>query len=230
MRRFRRLIALAAILLSAGRTAVALDQARVQQMVGRAAARLRPGVEKMNGGLQSLCALALLKAEVPANSPEIKAAVETVRKRVDPQKGYVPDGDHVYSAGIGAVLLSDADAEANRPYLQAMADYLQTAQRPNGSWDYPDRPPATNGDTSVSHYALLGLWACARAGVDVRPDVWSKAAGWHVTVQNSDGGYSYCPGTTLGTKLGKLNAEHDRQCDRQHVDLLAAPVEHDAVA
>ena len=171
-------------------------------MVGRAAAHLRPQVEKMGGGVQSLCALALLKAEVPANSPEIKAAVDAVRKRVDPAKGYQPDGEHVYSAGIGAVLLADTDAEANRPFLEAMAAYLQSVQRPNGSWDYPDRPPATNGDTSVTHYALLGLWACARAGVEVRPDVWSKAAGWHVAIQNPDGGYAYCPGTTAGAGSG----------------------------
>ncbi len=198
MRRLAFLPVFAALLvLCVSPAAQALDQARVQQMVGRAAANLRGSVQNMSGGLLSLCALALLKAEVPANAPEIVRAVDDVRKRVDPVKGYQPDHDHVYSAGIGAVLLSDADPEANRAYLEAMARYFEGVQRSNGSWDYPNRP-GTDGDTSVTHYALLGLWACARAGVDVRPDVWSKAASWHVSVQNADGGYSYCPGTAVG--------------------------------
>lgn len=176
----------------------AADQARIQQMVGRAASHLKDSVKNLGGGQLSLAALALLKSDLPATSPEIKRAVEEVRKRVDPVKGYRPDYEHIYSAGVGAVLLSDADAEANQPYLQAIANYLQSVQRPNGSWDYPDRPPATNGDTSVTHYALLGLWACTRAGVEVQPETWSKAAAWHVAVQNPDGGYAYCPGVAVG--------------------------------
>jgi hypothetical protein len=198
----RRILAVCWLILSTAPVAQSADQARVQQMVGRAAANLRGKVADMHGGGQSLAALALLKAEIPASSPEIKAAIDAVRKRVDPVKGYQPDHDHAYSAGVGAVLLSDADPQGNLPYLQAIATYLQQFQRPNGSWDYPDRPPATNGDTSVTHYALLGLWACARAGVEVRPDVWAKAAQWHVSAQNADGGFSYCPGTAHGEGAG----------------------------
>ena len=180
---------------------MAADQARVQQMVGRAAASLRVNIKNMHGGPLSLCALALLKADLPVTSPEIQRAIDDVRKRVDPQKGYQPDAEHVYSAGVAAVLLSDADAEANRPYLEAIARYISSVQRANGSWDYPNRPQ-TNGDISVTHYALLGLWACARAGVEIQSTVWSKAATWHVASQNPDGGFAYCPGTTEGTGPG----------------------------
>ena len=138
-----------------------------------------------------------MKAGVPANSPEISTAIDEVRKRVDPVKGYQDDGEHYYAAGVGAVLLSDADAEGNRPYLIAIAKFIQDGQRQNGCWDYPSRVEP-NGDTSVTHYALLGLWACARAGVEIRQDVWAKAAQWHVASQNPDGGYAYRPGLVSG--------------------------------
>jgi hypothetical protein len=98
---------------------------------------------------------------------------------------------------VAAVLLSDADAEANRPYLEAIAKFIQDGQRPRGCWDYPSRTEP-NGDTSVTHYALLGLWACARAGVEIRSEVWAKAAAWHVASQNPDGGFAYRPGLAEG--------------------------------
>jgi hypothetical protein len=194
---FRILLAFGFISAGSGVSLFAVDQARVQQMVGRAAGHLQGSIKGLGGGPLSLAALALLKADVPANSPDIQRAVDEVRKRVDPVKGYQPDGEHVYSAGIGAVLLSDAGAEVNRPYLEAIAKYIQAVQRPNGSWDYPVRD-GTNGDTSVTHYALLGLWACTRAGVEVKPETWVKATQWHIAIQNADGGYAYCPGVTLG--------------------------------
>jgi len=190
-------LALAVVISTISGSARAADQARVQQMVGRAAGYLRGKMSNLHGGPQSLCAIALLKAEVPANSPEIQAAILEVRKRVDPAKGYEADHEHFYSAGVGAVLLSDADAEGNRPYLEAIAKYIQDGQRSTGCWDYPSRPEL-NGDTSVTHYALLGLWACTRAGVEVRPEVWAKAAQWHVNSQNPDGGFSYRPGLAAG--------------------------------
>jgi DNA-binding response OmpR family regulator len=71
------------------------------------------------------------------------------------------------------MLLSEASGEIeegqDHPYvaeLTAIAAYIEGMQLPNGGWDYPaGTRGGTTGDTSVVQYALLGLWAATRSGV-----------------------------------------------------------------
>ena len=69
-----------------------------------------------------------------------------------------------------------------------LATYLLGRQNPNGSWDYQGR---THGDTSISQYAVLGMWEAENAGVEIPPSVWDRAAGWFLSVQDSAGGWNY---------------------------------------
>ena len=39
----------------------------------------------------------------------------------------------------------------------------------------------TEGDTSISQYAVLGMWEAENAGVDVSPSVWDRAAQWYMS-------------------------------------------------
>src|SRR6185437_5922375 len=57
----------------------------------------------------------------------------------------------------------------------------------NGSWDYSGR---TAGDTSISQYAVLGLWEADNGGARVSPLVWDRAAQWFLSVQ-SGGSWNY---------------------------------------
>ncbi|HVJ86706.1 MAG TPA: HEAT repeat domain-containing protein, partial [Caulifigura sp.] len=99
-----------------------------------------------------------------------------------------------------AVLLADIDPDKYRGELTAIQKFIQNGQAADGSWDYPG--VLIKGDTSVTHYALLGLWACSRAGVPTPPEVWSKSIKWHLETQNADGGFSYKPTTTQGYGSG----------------------------
>ena len=66
---------------------------------------------------------------------------------------------------------------------------------PGGYWDYP--PPVAyrdHGDTSITQYALLGLWEAERAGIHIPTSVWDRAASWLCGHQDSDGGFWYHPG------------------------------------
>ncbi|MBX3444115.1 MAG: HEAT repeat domain-containing protein [Planctomyces sp.] len=194
-------IAFALPLFGGGGTARAADPAQVQQAIARGANWLRGNLSKAVGGKRWIMALAAMKGGVSANDPEIRNTINEVLKRVNEAGEYSPDPDHYYSAGVAAVLLADADPEQYRPALDALAAYLIAGQRENGSWDYPT-PRGTDGDTSVSHYALLGLWACARAECSVPGEVWEKAIQWHVRQQNSDGGFAYTPGFDTDQKGG----------------------------
>ncbi|MCA1685349.1 MAG: HEAT repeat domain-containing protein, partial [Planctomycetia bacterium] len=66
--------------------------------------------------------------------------------------------------------------------------YLMALQKANGSWDYTGR---TQGDTSISQYAVLGLWEAENGGATVPPEVWERAAGWFMSSQSAAGSWNY---------------------------------------
>jgi hypothetical protein len=186
----------------------AADIAQVQQAIARGAEFLRPQIGEAESGRRALIALALFKSGTPANSPEIGATIAAISRKVSNGE-YKPEQDHLYEAGVEAMLLADVggipEAGTVHPYareLEAIKQYMLVHQLPNGGWDYPQGRPEPTGDTSVTQYAMLGLWAAARCGLEVAPDVWLRAIQWHVASQNSDGGFAYYPGKTMGDGQG----------------------------
>src|SRR5262249_34547919 len=72
--------------------------------------------------------------------------------------------------------------------IDQIARYLMGKQKASGGWDYDTR---TVGDSSISQYAILGLWEAANAGADVPPAVFDRAAGFYIATQAADGGWFY---------------------------------------
>jgi hypothetical protein len=141
-------------------------------------------------GETALAALAMIKADVPKTDPDLAACIAKIRMHIvsatyDPQ---LRGGHDVYEAAVVAMALSNLDAEARRFELQTVAQYLVSKQKGNGSWDYDGR---VNGDTSISQYAVLGLWEAENGGVDVPPSVWDRAASWFLSVQAPGGSWNY---------------------------------------
>lgn len=161
----------------------------------------RGGNEGPHASEKSLAAYALLKAGVSENDPVIKKVVAEIKARVNGGV-YEPatTNEHIYFAGIDAMLLGSADGENSRVELQAIANYLLKNQGDDGSWDYPSR---TVGDTSMAQYGVLGLWSCMRNGIQIEPNVWDKALGWHTKNKNPDGGWAYHPGVQTGPGGGR---------------------------
>jgi hypothetical protein len=151
---------------------------------------LRSKAYGQGSGESAMIALAMLKAEVPAADPVVAACLAKVRSRFTTSE-YVPDrsnGQGAYEAGASAMALGTQDPVANRGFLSMIASYLIAHQNANGSWDYTGR---TFGDTSITQYALLGLWEAENAGVEVSPAVWDRAASWLMSTQFGDGGWVY---------------------------------------
>jgi len=161
----------------------------IQRAIQRAVAALKQRVGAGDGGENALVAMALLKTGVAHQFPEIKAAIERITKRTSSGE-YKPGTHYVYEAGVSLMALANADPVAYKSQIGVIAKFLIEVQQPNGSWDYPN---PTNGDTSISQYAILGLWEAQRAGVRVPKRVWDKAAGWHITHQMNDGSFTYHP-------------------------------------
>lgn len=151
--------------------------------------RSRIATEHQTGEL-ALAALALLKAEVPPGDPAVASAVQRIRARFA-SGGYVPErrgGPDVYEAAVVALALANLTPESRRAELEAVAQYLVSRQKANGSWDYDGRD---HGDTSISQYAVLGLWEADNGGAAVPPEVWDRAAQWFLSVQAPGGSWNY---------------------------------------
>ncbi len=169
---------------------------RAKPAIAKSVVYLKSHFGTQAGGYKSLVAYTLLKAGEPNTSAEIAAAIQDVRKKVG-TTGYQPtNGFHgVYEASADMALLADANPGENRPTMEAILQFLVTSQRPAGFWTYPGE---ANGDTSMTQYAVLGLWAAERTGMKVPLTAWNNTVKWCLQNQNSDGGFAYHPGVTRG--------------------------------
>ena len=156
--------------------------AGVQYLRGHAGGR--------GAGEAAMIALALLKAEVPPSDTALQGCLATIRSRFT-TGSYEPalgPGPGTYEAAATVMVLTNLDATENRGMIQLVAAYLKSRQNANGSWDYSGR---TDGDTSISQYAVLGMWEAENAGAPVSPTVWDHAAQWYLESQRGGGGWVY---------------------------------------
>jgi hypothetical protein len=177
-----------ALVLSAG----LLEPARGQQeqVVLNGLQYLRSNASNKQVGETAMIALALIKADTPKTDPVLSSCIATIQKRFN-GSAYSPErsgGQEVYEAAVVAMALSNLDSEEHKSMVNLVGSFLLGRQKPNGSWDYVVR---TNGDTSISQYALLGLWECENAGFEVPPSVWDRAAAWYLSKQAPGGSWTY---------------------------------------
>jgi hypothetical protein len=162
----------------------------VDPLVPRAVQLLKSQATSLGTGESALVAIALIKADVPTSDPALAQCLGKARARFA-TAGYAPErtgGAAIYEAGVTSIALASLAKEDHKRELQAVADYLLRQQNPNGSWDYPGRP---QGDTSISQYAVLGLWEAENSGARVPAAVWDRAAAWFLSVQSGQGSWNY---------------------------------------
>jgi hypothetical protein len=168
----------------------ATSDAQIKATIERAVAFLRKMLPNLTAGQLSLTVLALLKAGIPTDAGDMKAAIEKITARFTTDGNFEAGHDHNYDAGVTLLALASADPAKYRKQIEILARYLVSSQGPEGDWDYRAR---VAGDTSISQYAVLGLWEAARSGVRIPRRVWDKAAHWHISRQQRDGGFAYHP-------------------------------------
>ncbi|NOX53402.1 MAG: hypothetical protein GXP27_02990 [Planctomycetes bacterium] len=167
-----------------------VSKGEVQQALRRGIDFLKEKAATEDGPELDLAAYAMLVAGAPPNTPIIQRAVKRVRAKVAGDK-YTPLRHHIYEAGVDAMLLEEADAKKYQPEIEAIARYLVSRQAPEGYWEYPYRK--VGGDTSITQYGALGLWAATRSGVRVPIRVWDRLAGWLLRTQLKEGAFAYWP-------------------------------------
>jgi hypothetical protein len=141
-------------------------------------------------GETALGALAMIKAEVPASDPSLARALAAILKRFG-ESSYIPErsgGSEIYEAGVIILALGSLDSITYKAQIESCARYIMSRQNANGSWDYTTRQA---GDTSISQYAVLGLWESEVAGISVPASTWDKAAQWFLSSQSGGGSWNY---------------------------------------
>lgn len=171
--------------------AAAADQAAIDKAIARGRAVLK--MQTIDAPIGVLAAYALVKTGEPVDAPIVQAAVKRI-------VGQVAAGEyssnrnpahHIYEAAISLLLLEAAGPDAHPSEVDAITQYLLARQNEVGAWYYPTH---TNvGDTSITQYGLLGLWASARMGRQIPADVWNRAGRWLLDNQKAEGGFVYHP-------------------------------------
>jgi hypothetical protein len=162
----------------------------VKRAIDRGLAYLR-AKGSPSGGMGSLVAYTMLTAGENKQSPFVIGQVKQILSKVEGNT-YSPGGHHYYEAAVDLITLEAVDRIGYRPQMEAIVEYILAGQKSDGQWHYPTGAE-TDGDTSISQYALLALWAAQRAGIDIPGAVWDKAAGWFTKTQFSDGSFTYHP-------------------------------------
>lgn len=168
---------------------------QVRASIDRAVVFLRAQLEKHGttsiGGESALAAYAMIKGKAPVTDPAVAAIVAGVAKKVNAKGVYTGHG--IYVAGVDMMLLEAASKKTAKynDQLQAIVNYIVKEQNSEGFWNYLGADK--HGDTSVTQYGALGLWAASRAGIKVPPEAWDKMAGWLIRSQIASGGWQYRP-------------------------------------
>lgn len=173
---------------------------RFDSAVAKAVGYLEANAAKASERDKTLMAYAILKAMKPEDGPKHPLvreglAIAKGRALAKAYQGY----DHIYLAGVDAMLLADTDGDLYFNELQQIADYVTGALRADGSWSDSPRAP---GDISMSQYGILALWAAQRAGCKVPPDSIDRSAAFFLKGRNRDSGWGYRPGTKEGPGAG----------------------------
>ncbi len=180
--------------------AITPDNPRVQSAVRRALEHLETADEKRVGG-RALVGLAFAKNGADADHPKIQEGVRAIQAAL--KNGPERFSPGIYDTGIAIMFLVAVDPSRYRFEIESLVQSLHVRQKNHGAWGYPLTHATHAGtcDTSMTQYAVLGLWEAEdQAGVETPRHVWDRVARWLLLTQDPDGGFGYqgLPAPRLG--------------------------------
>ncbi len=138
------------------------------------------------GGVTSLCTLALLNSGIEPGHPKIQKALDFLRGR---------KFDKTYTVSLQTMALAAGEPRRDLPLIQENARWLERVQikagQRAGSWSYGDM---IGGDNSNTQFAVLALHEAERVGAQVDPQTWRLAADYWKRIQEPNGSWGYQPG------------------------------------
>ncbi|MBI5724883.1 MAG: DUF4159 domain-containing protein [Planctomycetes bacterium] len=148
-------------------------------------------------GPSALAVYALIEAGISAKDPRLAKAFDWLVKN--------QDGDMTtYSVGMRCNAWLAANRQTSDKYqknLEKDVEYLVLVGTTNGGgyrYFCSDRQslkgkkdPGAIGDNSNSQYILLGVWAGARAGMEIPKEFWETCLKFWLVRQHANGGWNY---------------------------------------
>ncbi len=205
-------VVLIVLLIGGARAKAQLNPAspRVKQAVKRALEFLEQQNESRMGA-KALVGLTFVKAGKDESHPKVKEALAAVQAQA--KRGAENISVDIYSTGISIMFLVALNPSRYRSEIEAFVGSLHRRQKPPGAWGYPRSNP-NNGetcDTSMTQYAVLGLWEAEdQAGVETPAAVWDQAARWLLRTQDPSGGFGYQgkPAYEIGERIKQSGVRH----------------------
>ncbi len=161
-------------------------------------------------GAKALVGLTLAKDGAYAEHPKIKQAIDAIQAAL--ASGPENFRDDIYSTGAAIMFLVAVDPRKYRYEIEDLVKSLHLRQKTDGAWGYPlDSPNGKTCDTSMTQFALLGLWEAEdQAAVESPPDVWDRAARWLIRTQDPSGGFGYqgVVSSSLNTRVKQNDVRH----------------------
>jgi len=174
------------------------DSPEVKKCVDQAVKFLETADEHRPGG-KALVGLALLKYGKTKGHPQVKEAVETIRRQLGQMKPEDVRMD-IYSTGLSTIFLLELDPIAYASEIQCLLDSLVVRQKPHGGWGYPERE---TGDTSMTQYGVLCAWEGTHKGFRFPNENVDGVATWLLRTQDPGGGFGYQGKLALDFRLVK---------------------------
>jgi hypothetical protein len=178
----------------------------VKEMVNRAVTfidkRAGGGMTQRLGG-QCLVGLTIFKHTHNPEHRLVKAAVARCQQTAD--KGPTRM-ETIYDIGIALIFLGEVGPELYRAEIEIILNMMLKMQKSAGGFGYLQGPHASTGDTSMTQYAVLGIWTADRQKIDVPNDAIERVCGWLLRTQSIDGGWNYQgedPGSFTRIQQGK---------------------------
>ena len=167
------------------------ENPRVEAAIDQALAFLNKSDDGRLGG-KALIGLTFSKHGEPATHPKIAAAIRDIQAALEAGPERFTAG--VYDTGVCLMLLVSVDPSRYRFEIEGLVRSLHLRQKSDGAWGYPLENPdhGKTCDTSMTQYAVLGLWEAEdQAGVETPRVVWERVARWLLLTQDPNGGYGY---------------------------------------
>ncbi|CAN5588926.1 DUF4159 domain-containing protein [soil metagenome] len=140
------------------------------------------------GGLTAVATYALLSAGEKPNDPRLTKAIDFLRNAK-------MNGCYAISvrAQVWPLLPPSKDNQAAAKRDAALlVNSLKMKGEGKGTWDYySDQSPEATADHSTTQFAILGLYACAEAGVEFPDKLWQFLEQTWRQHQMPDGGWAY---------------------------------------
>jgi hypothetical protein len=151
-----------------------------------------------DGGRAGMAALGLLKVGVSPDDPAIAKIIDDrLLPKFQADGTYQPQAptDLYYEAGVDLMVFVNSHPEAHDREIAKLVKLILEGQHDEGYWTYPANARAGDrGDTSITQYALLGLWDAQRHGIPIPKAAFERAATWLAANQDSEGAFWYHPG------------------------------------